>query len=38
MQVSRNSGQLYVGECGAPADLPNDIKDKAYGLARSLVN
>ena len=36
--IARNFGELYVGECGGPADLPGEIKDKALGLARSLVN
>ena len=36
--LAKNSGKLYVGECGVPADLTDEIKEKALGLARSLVN
>jgi len=35
--LARKSGELYVGECSAPADLPEEVKNKALELARSLV-
>jgi len=35
--LARKSGELYVGECSAPADLPEEVKRKASELARSLV-
>jgi multimeric flavodoxin WrbA len=31
------SGELYVGECSVPADLPEEFKNKAFELAQSLV-
>ena len=31
------SGELYVGECSVPAELSEEVKDKALELARSLV-
>jgi hypothetical protein len=34
---ARISGELFVGECSVPAELPKEIKNKALGLARSLV-
>ena len=34
---ARKSGELFVGECSVPAELPKEIKNKALGLARSLV-
>ncbi len=33
----RKSGELYVGECSVPAELSEEVKDKAVELARSLV-
>ena len=35
--LARKSGELYVGECSVPAELPDEIKDNASKLARSLV-
>jgi multimeric flavodoxin WrbA len=35
--LARKSGELYVGECSVPADLPEEVKNKALELARSLV-
>lgn len=31
-------GDLYVGGCSLPAELPESVKGKAVDLARSLVN
>jgi len=31
------AGELYVGECSVPAELSEEIKNKALELARSLV-
>ena len=36
--LARKSGELYVGECSTPADLPEEFKNRAIELARSLVN
>ena len=35
--LARKSGELYVGECSIPADLPEEVKNKALELSRSLV-
>jgi len=35
--LARKSGELYVGECSVPAELSEEVKDKAVELARSLV-
>jgi len=35
--LARKSGELYVGECSEPAELSEEIKNKALKLARSLV-
>ena len=35
--LAKKSGELYVGECSVPADLSEDVKEKALELARSLV-
>jgi len=35
--LARKSGELYVGECNVPAELSEEVKDKALELARSLV-
>ena len=35
--LARKSGELYVGECSVPAGLPEEVKNKALELARSLV-
>ncbi len=35
--LARKSGELYVGECSVPADLPEEVKNKALELSRSLV-
>ena len=34
--LARKSGELYVGGCSVPAELPEDVKNKAIDLARSL--
>ena len=36
--LARKSGELYVGECSTPADLPEELKNRAKELARSLVD
>jgi hypothetical protein len=35
--LARKSGELYVGECSVPSELPEEIKDKALELAQSLA-
>jgi len=35
--LARKAGELYVGGCSVPAELPADVKDKAVELSRSLV-
>jgi multimeric flavodoxin WrbA len=35
--LARKSGELFVGDCSVPADLPEDVKNKALELSRSLV-
>ena len=35
--LARKSGELYVGGCSLPDDLPEQFKNKAIELARSLV-
>ena len=35
--LARKSGELYVGECSVPAELSEEVKDKALELAHSLV-
>jgi multimeric flavodoxin WrbA len=35
--LARKSGELYVGDCSTPADLPEEVKNKALELSRSLV-
>ncbi len=35
--LARKSGELYVGGCSTPSELSETVKDKALGLARSLV-
>ena len=35
--LARKSGELYVGECSVPSDLPEEVKNQALELARSLV-
>jgi len=35
--MAQKSGELYVGQCSVPADLREEIKEKASKLARSLV-
>ena len=35
--LAQKAGELYVGGCSVPAELPADVKDKAVELARSLV-
>ncbi len=35
--MARKSGELYVGKCSAPAELSEEVKNKALKLARSLV-
>jgi multimeric flavodoxin WrbA len=36
--LARKSGELYVGECNVPAELSDEVRDKAFELARSLVD
>jgi hypothetical protein len=35
--LARKAGELYVGQCSVPAELPQEIRQKAITLARSLV-
>jgi hypothetical protein len=35
--LAKKSGELCVGECSIPADLPEEVKNKALELSRSLV-
>ena len=35
--LAKKSGELYVGGCSAPAELSEEVKEKALVLARSLV-
>ena len=35
--LARKTGELYVGECSAPAELSEEVKAKAFELARSLA-
>ncbi len=35
--LAQKAGELYVGGCSVPAELPADVKDKAAELAHSLV-
>lgn len=35
--LAKKAGELYVGGCSVPAELPADVKDKAAELAHSLV-
>ncbi len=35
--LARNSGELYVGECSVPSDLPEEVKNQSLELAQSLV-
>jgi len=36
--LAKKSGELYVGECSVPAELPEGAKNNALELARSLVS
>ena len=36
--LARKSGELYVGDCSVPADLPEKVKIEALELSRSLVD
>lgn len=35
--LGRKSGELYVGGCSTPAEMPDDARNRARELARSLV-
>ena len=35
--LARKTGELYVGECTVPSELPEEVKYQAIELARSLV-
>ncbi len=35
--LANKSGELYVGECSGPSDLPQEVKNKAIELSRALV-
>jgi len=35
--LARKSGELYVGDCSVPADLPEEVKNKALELSQRLV-
>lgn len=36
--LAQKAGELYVGGCSDPADLPAAVRDQAAALARSLVD
>ena len=36
--LAGKSGELYVGGCGSPSEMPENIKVKAAALARSFEN
>ena len=36
--LAKKSGELYVGECSAPAELSEAVRNNALELARSLVS
>ena len=35
--LARKSGELYVGGCSVPEEIPDEVRNKAVKLARSLV-
>ena len=35
--LAKKSGELYVGECSIPTNLPEEVKNKALELSRSLA-
>ncbi|MBW2408393.1 MAG: flavodoxin family protein, partial [Deltaproteobacteria bacterium] len=35
--LAKKSGELYVGECSVPAELSEEVGNKASALARSMV-
>ena len=35
--LARKTGELYIGECSVPSELPEEVKNQAIELARSLV-
>ena len=35
--LAEKAGELFVGGCKTPADLPDSVKEKAKALAKSLV-
>ena len=35
--LARKTGELYLGECSVPAEIPEEVKNQAIELARSLV-
>jgi multimeric flavodoxin WrbA len=35
--LARKTGELYVGDCSVPAEMPEVVKNKALELARTLV-
>jgi multimeric flavodoxin WrbA len=35
--LAHKTGDLYVGECSVPSELPEEVKDQAIKLAQSLV-
>ena len=36
--LAKKSGELYIGGCRMPAELPESVRDEALALARSLVS
>jgi len=38
LKAPKGGGELYVGGCSLPAELPESVKGKAVDLARSFVN
>jgi multimeric flavodoxin WrbA len=35
--LAKKSGELYVGGCSVPEEIPDEVRKKAVKLARSLV-
>ena len=36
--LTEKSGELYIGSCSIPSELPESVKNEAFALARSLVS
>jgi hypothetical protein len=35
--MAEKAGELYVGGCTVPAELPDDVRERVKALAKSLV-